>query len=74
MVNCAKAAELATGAKLEFKEPRASLKAPDRRAAADRLMLAKIKAQGVTEKEIKARTISVPPISARSPMPIRPST
>lgn len=28
VVNCAKAGELATGAKLEFKEPRTSLKAP----------------------------------------------
>ena len=55
MVNCAKAAELATGAKLEFKEPRASLKAPVGVPALTELMLAKMKAQGITEKEIKAK-------------------
>jgi amidohydrolase len=52
MVNCAKAAELATGAKLEFKEPRAYLKAPIAVPPLVALMLAKMKAQGVTEKDI----------------------
>jgi amidohydrolase len=53
MVNCARAAELATGAKLEFKEPRASLKAPIAVPSLTELMLAKMKAQGLTEKDIK---------------------
>ena len=53
MVNCAKAAELATGAKLEFKEPRASLKAPIAVPSLTVLMLAKMKTQGITEKDIK---------------------
>ena len=53
MVNCAKAAELATGAKLEFKEPRAYLKAPIAVLPLTELMLAKMKAQGITEKDVK---------------------
>lgn len=53
MVNCAKAAELATGAKLEFKEPRSSLKAPIAVTSLTELMLTKMKAQGITEKDIK---------------------
>lgn len=53
MVNCAKAAELATGAKLEFKEPRSSLKAPIAVSSLTELMLTKMKAQGITEKDIK---------------------
>lgn len=53
MVNCAKAAELASGAALEFKEPRASLKAPVTVPPLKDLMLAKMKEQGVPEKEIK---------------------
>ena len=53
MVNCAKAAELATGAKLEFNEPRASLKAPIAVPSLTVLMLAKMKTQGITEKDIK---------------------
>jgi amidohydrolase len=53
MVNCAKAAELATGAKLEFKEPRASLKAPIAVPSLTELMLAKMKAQGITAQDIK---------------------
>ncbi|MHB8770383.1 MAG: amidohydrolase [Syntrophales bacterium] len=52
MVNCAKATELATGATLEFKEPRASLKAPIAVPVLAELMLAKMKAQGLTEKDI----------------------
>ncbi len=53
MVNCAKAAELASGAKLEFKEPRASLKAPITVPPLKALMLDKMKAQGVPEKDIR---------------------
>jgi len=53
MVNCAKAAELATGAKLEFKEPRASLKAPVAVPSLTELMVAKMKAQGISDKDIR---------------------
>lgn len=53
MVNCAKAAELATGATLEFKEPRASLKAPIAVPVLTELMLDKMKAQGIMEKDMR---------------------
>ncbi len=53
VVNCAKAAELGSGATLEFKEPRAYLKAPVAVPVLKEFMLARIKAQGVPEKEIR---------------------
>ncbi len=54
VVNCAKAGELATGAKLEFKEPRTSLKAPIVIPALTKMILDKGKSLGVPEDEIKA--------------------
>ena len=56
VVNCAKAAELATGAKLEFKEPRVALKAPIAVPMFVTLVLDKVKSLGVPESEIKPRT------------------
>jgi len=53
MVNCARAAEMATGAKLEFKEPRSALKAPIAVAPLTALMLSKMKTQGISEKDLK---------------------
>jgi len=53
VVNCAKAGELATGAKLEFKEPRTSLKAPIVVPAYTKMLLEKIRAVGVPDNEIK---------------------
>lgn len=58
VVNCAKAGELATGAKLEFKEPRTSLKAPIVIPALTQLVLDKAKGLGVPEMEIKPSTDS----------------
>jgi len=56
VVNCAKAGELATGARLEFKEPRASLKAPVRVPELINMVLDKAKALGVREDEIRHST------------------
>jgi amidohydrolase len=53
VVNCAKAGELATGAKLEFKEPRTSLKAPIVVPAYIKMVLEQIRAVGVPDNEIK---------------------
>ncbi|MCX8117178.1 MAG: M20 family metallopeptidase [Desulfobacterota bacterium] len=58
VVNCARAGELATGAKLEFKEPRTSLKAPIVIPALTQLVLDKAKSLGVPESEIKPSTDS----------------
>jgi len=53
VVNCAKAGELATGAKLEFKEPRTSLKSPIVVPDFAKMVLNQIKAMGIPESEIK---------------------
>ncbi len=53
VVNCAKAGELATGARLEFKEPRTSLKSPIVVPAFSKLVLDQMKAMGIPETEIK---------------------
>jgi amidohydrolase len=53
VINCAKAGELATGAKLEFKEPRTSLKAPIGIPAYTKMVLEQIRAIGVGDHEIK---------------------
>ncbi len=55
IVNCARGAELATGAKLEFKEPRIFVKAPISVPPLNQLMAEKFKAVGVGEKDIKAK-------------------
>jgi amidohydrolase len=55
VVNCARAAELATGARLEFKEPRSFLKAPVAIAPLNRLVADKLKALGVAEKDLKGK-------------------
>jgi len=56
VVNCAKAGELATGAKLEFKEPRTSLKAPIAVPAFTKMVMDQVKSLGIPESEIKDRT------------------
>jgi amidohydrolase len=53
VVNCAKAGELATGAKLEFKEPRTSLKSPIVVPAFVKIVLDQIKAMGIPDSEIR---------------------
>lgn len=53
VVNCARGAELATGAKLEFNEPRSFVKAPLSVSPLNRLVAEKLKALGVQEKDIK---------------------
>jgi amidohydrolase len=53
VINCAKAGELATGAKLEFKEPRTSLKAPIIVPAYAKMVIDQVKSLGVPESEIK---------------------
>jgi amidohydrolase len=56
VVNCAKAGELATGAKLEFKEPRTSLKSPIMVPAFTKVVMDQIRSQGISESEIKDQT------------------
>jgi len=56
VLNCAKAGELATGAKLEFKEPRTSLKAPIMAPAFAKMVLDQIRALGIRDDEIKDQT------------------
>lgn len=56
VVNCAKAGELATGAKLEFKEPRTALKSPIAVPAFTKMLLEKVKSLGIPDSEIKDRT------------------
>jgi amidohydrolase len=56
VINCAKAGELATGAKLEFKEPRTSLKAPIIVPDFTKLVIDQIKSLGVPDSEIKDQT------------------
>jgi len=53
VVNCAKGAELISGAKLEFKEPRVYLTSPISVPPLNALLLNQIKALGVPESEIK---------------------
>jgi len=53
VINCAKAGELATGAKLEFKEPRTSLKAPIVVPGFTKMVREQIMAMGVPDHEIK---------------------
>ena len=53
VVNCARAAELATGAKLEFSEPRVSLKAPIIIPAYTKMVIDHVRALGIPETEIK---------------------
>ena len=54
VVNCARAGELATGAKLEFKEPRTSLKAPIIVPPLTKMVLDQARVLGVSESEIKS--------------------
>ena len=55
VINCAKAGELATGAKLEFKEPRTALKAPIMVPEFTKIMLNQLKILGISEKDIRER-------------------
>jgi len=56
VINCAKAGELATGAKLEFKEPRTSLKAPIAVPAFTKMVMDQVRFLGIPQSEIKDRT------------------
>jgi len=56
VVNCAKGAELATGAQLEFKEPRVYLTAPIHLPALTSLMRKKLNSLDVPDNEIKDNT------------------
>lgn len=56
MLNCAKAAEMATGAKLEFQEPRVYLTAPIEVPALTTMVRNQIKFLGVPDSEIKGVT------------------
>jgi len=73
VVNCAKGAELISGAKLEFKEPRVYLTSPISVPPLNALMLNQIKALGVPESEIKDFNELPPRTWAESLMPIPPS-
>jgi len=53
VINCAKAGELVTGAQLEFKEPRSSLKAPVVVPELIKMVLDRARALGVPEGEIR---------------------
>jgi amidohydrolase len=53
VINCAKAAEFVSGAKLEFKEPRTSLKSPIFVPGFSQMVVDQLKALGVPESEIK---------------------
>jgi amidohydrolase len=52
VVNCAKAGEMATGAKLEFMEPRVSLKAPITVPSFRKMVMDQVKSLGVAEEDI----------------------
>jgi amidohydrolase len=56
MLNCAKAGELATGAKLEFKEPRTSLKAPIIVPALAKMVIDQVRFLGIPDDAIKDQT------------------
>jgi amidohydrolase len=53
VLNCAKAGELATGAKLEFNEPRTALKAPIHVPMFSKMVVDQIRSFGVSEDDIK---------------------
>lgn len=53
VVTCARAAELATGTKLEFNEPRASLKAPIIVPTYTKMVIDQVRALGIPDTEIK---------------------
>ncbi|MBI5592590.1 MAG: M20 family metallopeptidase [Deltaproteobacteria bacterium] len=53
VVNCARAAELVTGAKLEFSEPRSSLKAPIIVPAYTKMVIDQVRTLGIPGSEIK---------------------
>jgi amidohydrolase len=53
VINCAKAGELATGAKLEFSEPRVSLKAPITVPSFRKMVMDQVKDLGVQEEDIQ---------------------
>jgi amidohydrolase len=53
VVNCARAAELVTGAKLEFSEPRSSLKAPIIVPTYTKMVIDHVRALGIADTEIK---------------------
>jgi amidohydrolase len=53
VVNCARAGELATGAKLEFNEPRVSIKAPIIIPTYTKMVIDEVRALGVPDTEIK---------------------
>lgn len=55
IINCARAGELATGAKLEFKEPRTALKAPIAVPELIQILKDYVKSVGVPESGIKDR-------------------
>ncbi len=62
IVNCAKAAELGTGATLEFKEPRVALKATDHRAAACSMTVqANLKTLGHRREPVQGASMNWPP-------------
>jgi amidohydrolase len=54
--NCAKAGELVTGAKLEFKEPRTTLKAPITVPDFAKMVIDQVRSLGIPESEIKDQT------------------
>ena len=56
VLNCAKAGELATGAKLEFKEPRTFLKSPIIVPVFTKMVIDQVKSLGVPDSEIKDQT------------------
>lgn len=56
LINCAKAGELATGAKLDFKEPRTALKAPIAISDLNKMTASYLKSQGIPESEFKSLT------------------
>lgn len=53
VVNCARAGELATGAKLEFKPPRTALKAPVSTPPLNKMVMDYVKSLGVPDSEIQ---------------------
>jgi len=53
LVNCAKAAELVSGTKLEFREPRIALEAPIPIPAYSSMVMGYVRSLGVPESEIK---------------------
>lgn len=55
VVNCARGAEIATGAKLEFQEPRIFVRAPLSVSPLNQLVAEKLKNLGVQEKDLKSK-------------------